>query len=67
MPAWSRFIDKDQMFGFGVKLAHELVNIGLPATNSAEEYDFSVVSFGPGSNSNGILMHGHSDFERARL
>ena len=55
------------MYGFGVKLVHKLITLGLLSANGAEEGDFSVVSFGYGSNSDRLVMNSHSDVERARL
>jgi hypothetical protein len=66
-PTGSRFIDKDQVCGFGLQLAHELVNVGLPSANSAEEDDLRVMRCGHRGHRPRRLMDIPSDIERARL
>ena len=63
----SRFIDKDQVVGVGLQLAHEWVHVGLPGANSAEEDDLRVMRFGHIGHRNRLLMDIQSDIERARL
>jgi hypothetical protein len=63
----SCFIDEDQVCGFGLQLAHKLINGGLSGAHSAKEDDFSVVSFGHLGNRNGLLVNIQTAREWARL
>jgi hypothetical protein len=52
----SRFIDEDQVLGFGLQPAHELINVALPSANGAQVDDLSVVSFGDIGHGDGVLV-----------
>lgn len=67
IPTWSRFIDKDQMFAFGLHFPDQLIDIALARADGAEVDDLSVVFFRNVGDSNGLFMDIHSDVERARL
>jgi hypothetical protein len=67
VPTGSRFIDKDQVCGFGVQLAHELINVASPRPNGARIADLSLVSFGDIGYCDGVLVDIQTDIERARL
>jgi hypothetical protein len=60
-PTGARFIDQDQVLGFGLQLAHELGNVGLPGANSAEEDDLRVMRCGHIGHRNRRLMDIPSD------
>jgi hypothetical protein len=66
-PAWSRFIDKDEVLGFGVQLAHERVNVGLPGADGPKVDDLGVVCFGNIGHRDGLFVDVQSDVKRARL
>jgi hypothetical protein len=67
VPTGSRFIDKDQVLGFCLQLADELINVGVPGANGAEVDDISIVVFGNIGDSDGLLMDIQSDVERVRV
>jgi hypothetical protein len=67
VPTGSRFLDKDQVWGFGVQLAHEWINVALPRPNSAQIDDLRVVIFGDISDGDGVCVDVQTDIERARL
>jgi hypothetical protein len=67
IPTGSCFIHKDQVCGLGLPLVHELVNVGLPGANRAEEDDLRVMRFGHLGHRHRLLMDIQSDIARARL
>jgi hypothetical protein len=67
VPTGACFIDQDPVRGFGVQLADELSNVGMPGADGAEVDDVGVVVFGNIGDSTGLLMDIQSDVERARV
>ena len=67
LPTGARFIDKDQVFGFGLQLADELINVGLPGADGAEVEDVGVMVLGNIGDGDRLLMDIQSDIQRARL
>jgi hypothetical protein len=67
IPTRPCFIDKDQMFAFGLHFPDEVVDIALACTNGAEGDNLSVVFLGNVGNGNRLFLDIHSDGERARL
>ena len=67
VPTGARFIDKDQVFGFGWPLADELINVGRPGADGAEVEDVGVMVLGNIGDSDRLLMDIQSDLQRARL
>jgi hypothetical protein len=63
----SRFIDEDQVFGFCLQLAHELINVAWPSANGPKVDDFSVVIFGDIGHGDGVLMDIQPHIECARV
>jgi hypothetical protein len=62
-----RLIDKDQRFGLGVHVAHELITIGLPGADRAEIDDLGVVVCGDIGYGNRVFVAIHADVKHARL
>jgi hypothetical protein len=56
VPTGCRFIEEDRVLGFGLKLAHELSNIGLPGADRAKVDDLSSVIFGDLGHRNGLFV-----------
>jgi hypothetical protein len=52
----TRFIDNDQMCGFGWHLADEVVNVTLACADGPEGGDLGVVLLSDVGNRNGLLM-----------
>jgi hypothetical protein len=67
LPTGSRFIDKDQVRGFCLQLADEVIHVGIPGADGAEVDDVGVVVFGNICDSNRLVMDIQSDIERARV
>jgi hypothetical protein len=67
VPTGARFIDKDEVCGFGVQLAHELINVALPSADRAKINDLSRVLLGDIGHGNGFFMHIQSDVQCARV
>jgi hypothetical protein len=67
VPAWSCGLDKDQVLGLGVPLAHELVNVGVPGADGAKGDDLRVGCFGTRGHRDGLFGDVQSAGKRARL
>jgi hypothetical protein len=67
VPTGSHFIDKAQVGGFRLQLAHELINVASPRPNGAKLDDLSLVIFGGIGDCDGVLVDIQTDRERARL
>jgi hypothetical protein len=67
IPAGAGFVDQDQVWSCGWQRAHELIEVDRPGANRAEAGDGSVVCWSHLGQRDGLLLHIHSDVERARL
>jgi hypothetical protein len=67
VPTGSRFIDEDQVLGFCLKLAHDLINVDLPGADRAEVDDLSIVLVGDRGHRDGVLVDIQTDVECARV
>jgi hypothetical protein len=67
IPARAGFIDKDEVYTFGLELTDEFIDVTLTGPNISERDDLSVVCFGNIGNGNGLLVDIPSDVKRARL
>jgi len=59
------FVDEDEMFGFGLEFAHELIDVGLPGTNGAEVSNFSTVIVRDIGDRVGFFVNIHPDEKRS--
>ena len=66
-PTGSRVIDKDQVWGVGVQLTHELSKVAWPRPNGAKIDDLSRVICGDRGDRDGVFVDVQTDIERARL
>jgi hypothetical protein len=62
-----RRIDKDQAWGFGLTLADEVLNVGLPGADAAEGDALSIVLFGDRGHRDGLFVHIQPNIQRARV
>jgi hypothetical protein len=67
IPTGARFIDKDQVWGFCLKLADELINVGLPGADPPEVDDLSIGRFGDIGYRNGLFVDIPTDVEGVRV
>jgi hypothetical protein len=67
VPTGSGFIDKDQMLGFGVHLADEVVKVTVARADGPEGGDLGAMLFSDVGHRNGLFMDISSDVKRARL
>ena len=65
--ARSRFVDEDQMFGFGLQLAHEVINVTWAGADGPAVGDLSAGLFRDVSDGNRVFVDIQSDVTRARL
>jgi len=63
----SRFRDEDQVLGFGVRRAHEVIDVALPSANGAQGDDLRVVLSGDRGDREGILVDIQPSRECARV
>ena len=63
----SGFIDKDEVFGFGLQLADELIDVTLAGADGAEVDDLGAVILGDIGHGNRVFVDIHADVECARL
>jgi hypothetical protein len=66
-PTGSRFIDQDQMLGFGWHLADEVVHVTWACADGTEGGDLGTVLLSDVGNRNRLFMGISSDVKRARL
>jgi hypothetical protein len=67
IPARACFIDKGELFTFGLEMTDEFIDVTLAGTNILDRDDLRVVFFGDLGNGNGLFVDIQSDVKRARL
>jgi hypothetical protein len=65
-PTGARLIDEDQVCGFGLPLAHELIKVAWPRANGAQVDDRSVVIVSDRGHSAGVLVDSQPNIKGAR-